>query len=300
MRSFSWFMLAIAGTLVLAAALAYPVYLLAVAIEPGWAFHRVVTRFWQLSMLAGIAACVWGLRLKGRDAWGYGLVRPRFAAQFGAGLAVGVATMLAVTALMIGLGIRQPLPGPGATGLAVSLASGLATGLAVGLLEETFFRGLMFSAIRRESGARAAILLTAVVYAAIHFLARTKIPAAEVDPASGWMLLKGVLRWFGEPAAMADAFLSLLAVGVLLGMARQWTGSIAVCIGLHAGWVWVIKATTATTRAVQDAPLGWLVSRFDGFTGWLVLTWACLLAWLVWHHRHRFSSCAARVSPPAD
>lgn len=291
-------MLAIAGTLLLAAALAYPVYLLAVAIEPGWVFHRVMTRFWQLTMLAGIAACVWGLRLTGRDAWGYELAGPRFAGQFGAGLAVGVATMLAVATLMIGLGIRQLLPDLGAARMAAALASGLATGLAVGLLEETFFRGLMFGAIRRESGSRAAILLTAVVYAAIHFLARTKIPAAEVGPASGFVLLSGVLRLFGEPAAMADAFLSLLAVGVLLGMVREWTGSIAACIGLHMGWVWVIKQTTATSRAVHDAPLGWLVSRFDGFTGWLVLAWACLLAWLAWRHRDRFSSWAARVSPP--
>lgn len=297
MRAFSWFLLAIAGTLLLAAALAYPVYLLAAAIEPGWAFHRVVGRFWQLTMLAGIALCIWRLRLRGREAWGYALPRSRFAAQFGAGLALGVVTMLAVTATLHGLGIRTLLPGLQAADLAAALASGLATGLAVALVEETFFRGLMFGAIRRESGATPAILLTAVVYAAVHFLARTVIPADEVGPASGLVLLRGVLRWFGEPAAMVDAFLSLLGVGVLLGMVRQWTGSIAACIGLHMGWVWVIKATMATSHAVPGAPLHWLVSRFDGFSGWLVLAWTCLLAWLAWRHRRRFPAFAAPVSP---
>ena len=292
-------MMAIAGTLLLAAALAYPAYLLAFAIEPAWPFHKVVSRFWQLTMLAGIAACVWKLRLSGREAWGYALPRRRFAAQFGASLAVGVLTMLAVAAVMNGLAIRELLPELGASRLAVALASGLATGLVVGLVEETFFRGLMFGAIRRESGPRAAILLTAIVYAAIHFLARTSIPAADVGPASGFVLLGGVLRWFGDPAAVVDAFLSLLAVGVLLGMVRQWTGSIAACIGLHMGWVWVIKATMDTTRAVPDAPLHWLVSGFDGFTGWLVLAWTCLLTWLAWRHRHRFAAWAGRLSPPA-
>lgn len=299
MRAFSWFMAAIAGTLLLAAALAYPVYLLAAAIGPDWAFHRVVSRFWQLTMLAGVATCVWRLRLTGRAAWGYALPARRFAAQFGAGLAAGLATMLAVAGAFAGLSIREPLPGLGLDQLTAALASGLGAGLAVALVEETFFRGLMFGAIRRESGPRAAILLTAVVYAAIHFLARTRIPAAEVGPASGFVLLSGVLRWFRDPAAVADAFLSLLAVGVLLGMVRQWTGSVAACIGLHMGWVWVIKATIDTTRAVPDAPLGWLASGFDGFTGWLVLAWTVLLAWLAWRHRRRFPALAERLSPRA-
>lgn len=299
MRAFSWFMAAIVGTLVLAAALAYPVYLLAVAIGPDWAFHRVVSRFWQLTMLAGVAACVWRLHLTGREAWGYALPRRRCLAQFGAGLAVGVATMLAVALTLGGLAIRELLPGLSLAQVTAALASGLGAGLAVALIEETFFRGLMFGAIRRESGPRAAILLTAVVYAAIHFLARTRIPAAEVGPASGLVLLGGVLRWFGNPAAVADAFLSLFAVGVLLGMVRQWTGGVAACIGLHMGWVWVIKSTIDTTQAVPGAPLGWLVSGFDGFTGWLVLAWTILLAWLAWRHRQRFAAFAERLSPPA-
>lgn len=292
-------MLAIAGTLLLAAALAYPAYLAAVAIEPDWAFHRVVSRFWQLTMLAGIAACIWRLRLRGREAWGYAPSRRRSAVQFGAGLAAGVVTMLAVAATMGGLGIRDWLPGVQAADVAEALAAGLAAGLAVSLVEETFFRGLMFGAIRRESGPRLAILLTAVVYAAVHFLARTRIPAAEVGPDSGFVLLSGALRWFGEPAAVADAFLSLCAVGALLGMVRQWTGGVAACIGLHMGWVAVIKTTTATTRAVPDAPWLWLVSDFDGFTGWLVLGWTGLLAWLAWRHRGRFAALSGRLSPPA-
>lgn len=299
MRSFWWFMLAMAGTLLLAAALAWPVYLAAMAIEPGWAFHRVVSRFWQLTMLAGVMACVWRLRLRGRDAWGYALPRRRFVAQLGAGLALGVATMLAVAVMIGGLAIRQWLPGLTMESLLAALGAGFATGLAVGLAEETFFRGLMFGAIRRESGPRAAILLTAVVYSAVHFLARTRIPAADVGPASGFELLAGTLRWFGNPAAVLDAFLTLFAVGALLGMVRQWTGGIAACIGLHMGWVWVIKVTTATTRAVPDAPLRWLVSDFDGFTGWLVLAWTCLLAWLAWRHRGRLPAFAARLSPRA-
>ena len=299
MRAFLWFMAAIAGTMLLAAALAYPVYQLALAIEPGWAFNKVVGRFWQLTMLGGIALAVWRLKLRRQDDWGYGLTWPRFVQQATVSLLVGLATMATVAAVFLSLGIRVPRADFDTSRLAAALASGLATGLAVALVEETFFRGLMFGAIRRESGARTAILLTALVYAAIHFLARMQIPAAEVGPASGFVLLAGSLRWFAEPAAVADAFLSLLAVGVLLAMVRQWTGGIAACIGLHMGWVWVIKTTTAATRGAPDAPLYWLVSGFDGFTGWLVLAWTCLLAVLAWRYRNRFTAWAEGINPPA-
>lgn len=277
MRPFLWFLAAMAGTLVLAAALAYPVYLAATAVDPAWAFHKVVTRFWQLTMLAGIAVCVWRFGLTSRGDWGYELPRRRFARQWLAGLAAGLATMAAVAAMMLALGIRAPRPGLGSAQLLALLGSGALSGLLVGLVEETFFRGLLFGAVRRESRTRAAILLTALLYAAVHFLARTRIPAAEVDATSGLLLLSGVLRRFADPAAIADAFLALFAVGVLLGMVRHWTGGIAACIGLHMGWVWVMKATRSCTTPADDARWSFLVSGFDGYTGWMVAGWAALL-----------------------
>jgi len=89
---------------------------------------------------------------------------------------------------------------------------------------------------------------------------------------------------------------ALFLVGVLLAMVRQWTGAIAACIGLHMGWVWMIKFTVGATQAVPQSPLAGLVSRFDGFTGWLVAGWCLVIvlaawslrrrAFLAWHTRH--------------
>jgi len=71
----------------------------------------------------------------------------------------------------------------------------------------------------------------------------------------------------------------LLAVGVLLGMVRAATGNIA---GLHrpARRVGVGDAVVAheLTRPLRGAPLSFLLSRFDGFVGWLVLAWTAVLA----------------------
>jgi hypothetical protein len=54
--------------------------------------------------------------------------------------------------------------------LLVLLFDGIASGLIIALIEETFLRGAMRTAITRESGAALAIGLTSVLYAAFHFV----------------------------------------------------------------------------------------------------------------------------------
>lgn len=290
MRAYAWFLLAIAGTLLLAAGLSYPLYQFIHPLNPDWQFHKIASRFWQLTMLGGVALCIWRLGLRGKLAWGWAKPRPQFMRLFGWGLAVGIATMVPMSLAMLALDIRSPRPDLDAAMVAEAVLKGILSGLAVGLVEETFFRGLMYGAVKRESGVRVAVLATATIYAAIHFLARTKIPHAEVDAMSGLTLLAGTLRWFGDPAAMADAFLTLFAVGVLLAWVREWSGAIPACIGLHMGWVAVIKITVALTAAQPESPSYWLVSRFDGFVGWLVAAWCALILAFAWSQRARLQS----------
>ena len=64
------------------------------------------------------------------------------------------------------------------------ILGGVLTGLTVALIEETFLRGAMLTAIKRESGARVAIVLTALVYAATHFFGRYRVAPADVMPAA--------------------------------------------------------------------------------------------------------------------
>jgi hypothetical protein len=103
-------------------------------------------------------------------------------------------------------------------------------------------------------------------------------------------LLAGTLHAFAHPLAIADAFLALLAVGVVLGMVRAVNGNIAACIGLHAGWVWVMLVVHELAAPVRGAPDSFLLSRFDGFVGWLVFGWTVLLAVPLW----RFYATRAR------
>jgi membrane protease YdiL (CAAX protease family) len=135
----------------------------------------------------------------------------------------------------------------------------------------------MLTAIERESGAKVAVLLTALVYSASHFFASFHIPPEQVSRWSGVDLLGGTLHLFSHPFDIADAFLCLFAVGVVLGTVRVTTGNIAACIGLHAGWVWVMLVAHEMSQPVRTATLGFLLSGFDGFVGWLVLAWTILL-----------------------
>jgi hypothetical protein len=95
-------------------------------------------------------------------------------------------------------------------------------------------------------------------------------------------LLAGTLHSFAAPLIIVDAFLALMAVGILLGAVRVATGNIAACIGLHAGWVWIMLIAHELSAPRRDAPLAFLLSRFDGFVGWLVLAAALAMALPLW------------------
>jgi hypothetical protein len=190
--------------------------------------------------------------------------------------------MLPMSLAMLALGIRTLEPDVDAAMLLAAIGMGALTGLAVALVEETFFRGLMFRAVFRESGLAVAALATALLYSAIHFLARVRLPQDEISWDSGLALLGVAFSRFADPASIVDSFITLALVGLLLALVRHRTGSIAAGIGLHMGWVCVIKATTGVTADNADGNWSFLVSSFDGYTGWLVAAWAAILIAVAW------------------
>jgi uncharacterized protein len=283
MRAFVWFLGLMVVALAAIALFTWPAWLL---LHPhfDFPFHRIGERIGMLALLLGFVAVARRLGVADRASLGYGLPRRAFVRELCLALALGVASMLAVVGMMSALGLLAWTRPDGFTAVALLrlIALRALSGLAVGFIEETFLRGAMHTAIARESGTRAAVLLTALVYAATHFFASYHIAPAQVTPHSGLDLLAGTLHAFARPGGILDAFLALAAVGVVLGLVRAATGNIAACIGLHAGWVWVMLVTHELARAVSGAPLGFLLSRFDGFVGWLVLGWTVLLAVPLW------------------
>ena len=259
-------------------------------------FHRIGERIGMLALLLGLVLVARRLHLNDRASLGFRLARPAFLREMSLGLGLGVLSMAAVVGIMSALGLiswsaAAPLA---AVGLAKLVLLRLFSGLAVAFIEETFIRGAMLTGIARKTGATRAVLLTALIYAATHFFASYKIPAAEVTAWSGLDLISGTLHRFAHPLAIADAFACLFAVGVVLGAIRVTTGNIAAGIGLHAGWVWVMLVAHDLTQPVRDAPWSFLVSRFDGFIGWLVLAWTIVLGLGL----QRFYARRARAKAP--
>ncbi len=278
MRAFATFLGLILIALASIGALTYPAWLL---LHPhfDFPFHRIGERIAMGIGLVGFLLLAPRMRLGCRTSLGYGIPRRRFVRELLVGLTAGVITMAAIVCVMAALGLRD-------WHKAVSLDSlqlvklvlqSLLSGLVVALIEETALRGIIFTGIQRESGTMAAVVLTSLIYAATHFFAKHHIDASQVTASSGWDLLAGTLQAFASPLVIADAFLTYFAVGVILAAIRFSTGHIAGCMGLHAGWVWVMLAVTGSSNPVRDRPWSWLLSQTDGFVGWLVLAWCAVI-----------------------
>jgi hypothetical protein len=143
----------------------------------------------------------------------------------------------------------------------------------------------LFSAIRRRAGVAPAALWSALLYAAVHFMKPHGLPAeAAYGWAENWQIFAstftGLLQWQN-----LDSFVALMMAGVLLALVRERTGHIGWCIGLHAGWVFVIQLARRTTDGNDESALAFLAGRYDGVIGWLGAVWIGLIIMLWWRSR---------------
>lgn len=279
MRAFAWILVVTVITLLLTAVVAYPGYLLAHAINDSWKFHRIASRIAMLIALVGVISVVRHYRLGNRAALGFAPTFGEYVATTFKYFIAGFAMMIPMLALMFAAHLRLPKPDlvyDGAFGAQLVVAS-VVGGLIVAFIEETFFRGFLHTAVERDRGSATAIIAVSLLFAVLHFVGKARLPGVEFDWTSGWQWLAETLRLFARPAAIVDAFLVYLGIGVLLGMVRAWMGHTAGCIGLHAGWVTAMLLVRESTDANDAAPLAFLQGSFDHFVGWLVLGWTVLM-----------------------
>jgi len=296
MRAFAWFFAVIAAGLGCSALIAYPLFM-AVALLGDWPFHRVASR---IAMLVVGLELVWLCRrldLRSKAAWGYGLPWRQFLIVSACSGVVGILTaalgalFLTGTALRIGADDFTPTAGTLAKLALVSLGSGVT----VALLEESVMRGAMHTAIERESGPWAAALLTAPLFAILHFFAKARIPPELLGWGSGFDLLVRSFAPLRDPGLVVDSFLSWLTVGLILSLTRVLTGNIAVAVGLHAGWVFVLRALQQSTVRSHSTAYGAWVGSFDGLLGYWLLPWGVCVGLALWLLRARWVPAARSV-----
>jgi uncharacterized protein len=290
MRAFAWFVSVLILAGFAAAAIAYPTFELTSRIA-SWPFHRVCGRIAMLTAAAGLVWLCRHLHLTTKRDLGYALPWRRFLRVGALGCFAGIATASVGAAFLVGTGLRVVTdPALASAGHALRLAwIGLSSGLAVALIEETVMRGAMHTAIARESGDLRAALLTAPLFAVLHFFAKAHIDSPGWT--SGFDLLARSFAPLADFGVVLDSFLAWLAVSLVLSMTRILTGNIAAAVGLHAGWVVVLRILQEST-GTGSAHSAW-VGRFDGLLGYWVLPWSAAVGLTLWLTRGAWSRYAA-------
>lgn len=255
-------------------------------VQTGWLDYppeRVMGRLAQLLILIGIWPLLRRLSLANRADLGFGPGRSVLLRAMGAGWILGVLILLALVLALLGLGVRVPDPQPWAwSWLLAKALQALLSGFLIAFLEETFFRGALYSALRRRNGLVPAILWSSGLYAVLHLMKPGALPpGVPFDWAGAWAMFQGVFldvfQWRN-----LDTVLALMMVGVFLALIREATGQVGWCIGLHAGWVLVIQVSRRLTDDNLDSGLEFLTGDYDGIIGWLSLAWIGLLSAGYW------------------
>jgi membrane protease YdiL (CAAX protease family) len=262
MRSFLLFVGLLAASLIVAAAVTYPAWWLVstVSIEP---VHRVMNRVAMLFALIGLIVLTRRLGLASREATGYGLPRREFVRQLALGWLCGLALMLPLVFTLLGLDV---------------ILGAIVSGLVVAFVEETFFRGVLFTAVARTSSVIAAVVTPSLLYAALHFLGgKLRLAPDEVSWLDGFTVLGRLFERYTEPLTFVDSFVALAMLGVLLSLVRLRTGAIAACIGLHAAGVATIAVLRDVTIVDRGSEYAAIVGSYDGVIGWAALAWFSLI-----------------------
>ena len=283
-------LLYIGGVFVLGTFAVYPVVLGLEALGASdLEFHSLLGRTWKLLAVAGLVPVLIWLGINDRKHWGFAMPRHQFVRHLVGGFAFGAVSlgMLVAVLLLLGVRVDHARVSYSAVEMLWLIARIVVTALILGLVEEAWFRGALHSIVRRAAGTTVAIALTATLYALVHFLkGDASMVPQQVDWFSGFTLLASIFSRLARPE-IVDSAIALLVGGVLLGLARHATGSIAICIGMHAGWVVVIKIAKATTRLDHDSAWRWLAGDYDGVIGYLGAAWFVVLsiAYYWWYVR---------------
>lgn len=240
-------------------AVAPPIYWAGQALEAaGWGdwlakfpFHRVLSRCVQVTGLVLLWPALRWIGL--RRLSDLGLQRnPLAGADVAAGLllGVGLVVLLALGYLASGIFVLKPDPEWAKLGRIA------ATAVAVSGIEEFVFRGVILGICLWSLRPRAAIAVSALLFAVLHFIkpARAKLAPGDIQWWTGWSELLSFPEAWPEPGILLSGVVSLLVAGWILGRSMVVTRSLWLPIGLHAGWVFSQQSSQVFLRpATGDA-----------------------------------------------
>ncbi len=240
-------------------------------------FHRYLDRSLMALAIAGIWPLLRTLEVKAPLA----LLRPAATGplrRLAGGLAVGILSLGLVAVVALAAHARSAGFNGSFGRLAGKLAGAVGTAAAVALLEEFLFRGAIYTAIRRVWNWQFAVVISSIVFAVPHFLAKTEL-TGPVTWHSGLDLLPQMFSKMADPRQAIPALPGLVLVGIILAVAVQRSGDLYFSMGLHAGWVFCLKMYGNFTATLQTpTPSLWGTENIiDGWLGFGVLLVVLLL-----------------------
>ena len=254
------------------------------------AFHRYVNRCILVIALAGLWPLVKNLGFVSLAE--VGLVKPRGQMKkLGAGFLLGLISLAMVALLAFACHARRMNPRLSAGSVAEKLLEAAGAAVVIATLEEILFRGALFGALRKVFHWVAALVLSSVVYAVMHYFESAKDTSGPITWLSGLHLLPLMFANLGNFQAAVPGVFNLTLAGMLLAWAYQRTGNLYFSIGLHIGWIFWIKAyTVLTLHPAQVNKWLWGSGKLAIVNGWValpvLLATLLVFAWKTSNTRH--------------
>ncbi|UOA09078.1 CPBP family intramembrane metalloprotease [Methylobacter sp. S3L5C] len=252
-------------------------YFMVLGIGDAIPFRQILTRSTQLFLVLSIFPAMAYLKIT-KDALGFAPTR-LFFKQLLQGFGLGFITLLPVFIILSVLEINVLDDTQVVTVglLAKTMTINLLLALLISLIEEPLFRGLLLVSLHKKMSVIAAILISSIYYAGLHFLSiKTDLPVQDINLFSSFKLLGEAFGNVINPDNLS-AFFALLMVGIFLGVLRtQVKVSLGLCIGCHTCWVWQIKMSKKLFNTDLNSEYLYLVSSYDGIIGPLVAGWLLL------------------------
>ncbi len=283
MRTVVSFFILVSLVITLSPLLAYPVHLI-LGNFVDYPFHKLVS---HVTLLCGLISSGFYLKyhqMYSRQSFGFSSLKKKFLGNLLQGILAGILALALLNLFLLLFGVHQIKPNLDYfwSNLFLIIIKAILAGLVIGFIEESIFRGALFSGLYKKTGAVVTVTLTSLVYAAVHFLKYRALPeGTEITWVTGMEILPEAFFRFSDPNII-DHFLTLLVLGVLLSMVRIRNGNIAMCIGIHAGIVMTMKVTGRFSDYMPGSQFDFLVNRYDHMLGYLSLVWLLVLATVYW------------------
>lgn len=204
-------------------------------------FEKLMNRCVMVCVLLTLYPAV---RLTGLDNWkALGLSRDRRGIRlFWAGWIVGTVSMVFLMLAGWASGAMYYLPGRIGWPLAGKVVSYMLGAVVVAVIEETLFRGAVLGMLRKSMNLLPAALLMSFVFAFAHFATpEPEIGVVRGHWDSGFQMFPYIITDLDLRWEFGFMFITVFFMSMTLCYLYAAYGNLYLAIGLHAGWVWLMR-----------------------------------------------------------